>query len=934
MNEDRIRPLAIFLLSVGFCLSVLANVSMAQVASNSDVPKINFEKYTLPNGLQVILHVDRKLPIVTVNEWFYVGAANDSPGHTGFAHLFEHMMFQGSKNAPGEFFTYVESAGSNSIDDEGIGRGVNGTTNSDRTNYFEMVPSGNLEYILWLDADRLATLTDAMDQEKFDGQIKVVNNERGQGVNSPYGRWVTLVQEGLYPLGHPYHTPTIGRVEDMTASSLNDVKAFFKRYYTPNNLSLVIAGDFDPAEAKRLVEKYFGGLEPGPTLERPAKFMPQLNGEKIIDIKDRVTQERSYIAWHTPAMYDLGDADLDLAATILTDGISARLKKALMYDRQLVSGLGAAQYSHKLSSYFYIYATAREGSDLGQIEQLVTNEIQRLAKEGPTPAELARAKVKIESGTISGLEFLSGFGGKADMLNQYNTYLGDPGKLEMDLGRYRNATAESVRSTVDKYLNNRNRVIARFHPERSGKAASAEIDRTKVPAFGADKPFKAPEVKSVKLDNGLEVLVVEKPELPKVSVVVTTLGGSSTDPAGKFGLATLTNELLKRGTKTRDAIKIDETLGDLGTSITSAYTQNLEKTTLTMEVLKRNLAHATEMLADIVINPSFPAGEFERGKKARIDLLAADTDNPVYVGLDVAGTVAYGPDHPYGHPGNGLPESVRSITRDDVTAYHKTYYKPGNSVLIFVGDLTLAEATSLAKQHFGIWTPGAVPVTTIPEPKPMGVGKVFMIDKPGAAQTFVLHILNASERKSADYYPLTLANEIYGGGFTTRLNLNLREDKGYTYGAYAELEYLNKAGAWYAFAAVQTDKTKESVAEFYKEMKGIAGERPISEKEFSSAQMTKIRGYAQQFESYSRVSRQVAKLWVAGLPMTTLQTESDEFARLRLPSVNAAAAKYASPTRTSILLVGDLAKIEAGIRSLNLGEIIILDREGKPVVKK
>jgi zinc protease len=934
MNKNSLRMDAFCGIVLVAAVFVFGNVASAQVVQKNAAPKVEFEKYTLPNGLQVILHVDRKLPVVTVNEWFYVGSANETLGRSGFAHLFEHMMFQGSKNAPGEYFSYVEAAGANSVDDEGTGRGVNGTTNSDRTNYFATVPSGNLEYLLWLESDRLATLADAMDLKKFEGQIKVVNNERNQRYNQPYGRWARVVQENLYPVGHPYHTPTIGRVEDMTASSIEDVKAFFNRYYTPNNMSMVVAGDFDPAEAKRLIQKYFGGLEPGPALERPAKSMIQLNGEKVIDVNDRIGQERSYIAWHSPAFYDPGDADLDIAAAILTNGISARLNKALIYDRQLASSVSAAQASRKLSSYFYINATARKGSELGEIEQAISAEITRLAKDGPTAEELNRAKAKIEFGAISALEYMSGFGGKADSLNQYNTYLGDPGKFEMDLARYSNATAESVRAAVDKYLNNRNRVIARFHPDRSGKATGEAIDRSKPPAFGADKPFRAPDVRSAKLDNGLEIFVVEKPELPKIQMVLATRGGSSTDPAGKFGLSSLTNRIIQRGTKTRDAIKIDETLGDLGTAISAENGLAMEKSSLNMQVLKRNLSPAIEILADIVQNPAIQAADLEREKKTRIDQLLIQADDPNFVGYRTSGMMEYGPDHPYGHPSAGLPDSVRGITVNDVVAYHRMYYKPGNSVLIFVGDLTLAEATVLAKQHFGGWAAGVVPKTTIPAPRPMGPGKVFLIDKPGAVQTFITQVLRAPERRSADYYPLAMVNAVFGGGFTNRLNLNLREDKGYSYGAYAELEHFEKAGGWYAFSAVQTDKTKESVIEFFKELNGIAGAKPITEKEFTTAQLTKIRGYSQQFESFARVSRQVTELWVAGLPMTTLQTESDELAKLGLAAVNAAAAKYAAPAATSILLVGDLAKIEADIRALNLGEIVILDRDGKVIVRK
>src|SRR5687768_16601356 len=321
---------AVLFVPNGFITSALAQTS---------VPKIQFEKYTLPNGLQVILHVDKKLPVVHVNQWFHVGSANERLGRSGFAHLFEHMMFQGSKNANKEYFEYVEAAGANLL--EG---GVNGTTDQDRTNYFATVPSGNLENLLWIESDRLATLPDALDKAKFDNQVMVVQNERRQGLeNSPYGRWNKLMLEALFPIGHPYYNDVIGAHEDLRAASLDDVKDFFRTYYSPNNLSLVIAGDFDPAEAKRLVEKYFGPIPPGPALTRPAKSSVRLNGEKIVTAYDRVPQERTYFAWHTPALFDAGDAELELAASVLTNGLSARLNKALLYDRQLASNVIAFQ---------------------------------------------------------------------------------------------------------------------------------------------------------------------------------------------------------------------------------------------------------------------------------------------------------------------------------------------------------------------------------------------------------------------------------------------------------------------------------------------------------------------------------------------------------------------------------------------------------------
>ncbi|MFN2384940.1 MAG: M16 family metallopeptidase [Thermoanaerobaculia bacterium] len=397
-----------------FAFSAVTSVAAGQAAEKApaapaagEVPKVAFEKYTLPNGLQVILHVDRKLPIVHVNQWYHVGSKNERTGRTGFAHLFEHMMFQGSKNAKEEYFVYAEKAGANL--QEG---GVNGTTNVDRTNYFATVPSGNLENLLWLESDRLATLPEAISKEKLDNQRDVVKNERRQGLeNTPYGRWFKLLSENLHPAGHPYSWTTIGSHEDLTAASLDDVKEFFRTYYSPNNLSLVIAGDFDPAEAKRLVEKYFGGIPAGPPLDRPTRWIPSLDRERIIEATDRVPQDRVYMAWPTPEFFAPGDAELDLTSLLLTDGLSARLNRVLVYDKQLATAVNSFQNSAEISGGFVVIATARPGVAIEQIEAIITEEIAKLARTGPTAAELSRAKTKQEYNFVSGLERIGGFGG-------------------------------------------------------------------------------------------------------------------------------------------------------------------------------------------------------------------------------------------------------------------------------------------------------------------------------------------------------------------------------------------------------------------------------------------------------------------------------------------------------------------------------------------
>jgi len=898
----------------------------SQTSSTASVPKIQFEKHKLSNGLTLILHVDRKLPVVHVNQWFHVGSKNERPGRSGFAHLFEHMMFQGSKNANKEYFEYVEAAGANLF--EG---GVNGTTDQDRTNYFATVPSGNLETLLWLESDRLATLPEALTIEKLNNQRDVVKNERRQGLeNQPYGRWFKLIAENLFPHRHPYANDVIGIHEDLSAATLDDVKDFFRTYYTPNNLSLVIAGDFDPAEAKRLVEKYFGTIPAGPALDRPVKGTPKLDGERIVEVNDRVPQERTYFAWHTPAYFDPGDAEMDLVATILSDGLSARLNKALIYDRQLASNVVSFQNGQPLTGAFVMWVTARPGSNLQQIEQIVTEEIARLAKEGPTEAELNRAKTKWEFGFITNLERIGGFGGKSDRLNQYNTYLGNPDMFEADFARYRGATRESVREATDKWLNTRNRLLVRFHPEPSGRELQIALDRTKEPPLGGDKPFKAPEIKTAKLENGVELFVVEKPDLPKVSVSLATRAGSVNEAAGQQGLSGLTARVMRRGTATRNALAIDSELGDLGTALNAGSAR--EMASLSMEVLKRNLNQALTVMADVARNPAFPENEFEREKKITLDNLSQQANNPNSVANRVSNMLAFGHEHPYGRA--TLPGSVQSLSRENLIKFHQTNWKPGSSAMAFVGDITLAEAIELARRHLGSWDGGAAPVASIPAPKPFGPGKIYLIDRQDAAQTVVAHILTAPPRGSGDYFALKLADAVYGGGFGTRLNLNLRENKGYSYGVFSFPSLYTKAGAWIASGGVQTNKTKESVVEFLNELKFIGGDKPITEKELTTAKLNRIRGYAQQFETMGRIAGQILDLWAVGLPMSEIQRETTELDRTTLSATNAAAKKYAAPSEAILLLVGDRSKIEAGIRELNLGEIILLDVEGKPLAGK
>lgn len=837
-------------------------------------------------------------------------------------------MFEGSKDANGKYFPFVEKAGANLF--EG---GVNGTTNEDRTNYFDTVPSGSLEYVLWLESDRLATLTDVLTKAKLDSEREIVKNERRQGLeNQPYGRAFSLINENVFPAGHPYSHSVIGIPEDLNAASVDDVNGFFHTYYSPNNLSLAVTGDFEIADAKRLIQKYFASIPPGPALDRPSHWVPLLNGRKVIEVSDHVPQERTYFAWPSPAFFDKGDAELELASLILADGLSSRLYKSLVYDKQLCSDVVAFQGSSEIAGYFVMWATARPGASLPQIETVVAHEIARLAAEGPTPEEVNRAKAKWELQYLTGLERIGGFGGQADLLNMYNTFLGDPDKFAADIERHRAVTAEGVKTATATWLNNSSNLLIRFHPTQATLDASLKIDRSQVPALGADRPFQAPQVLTAKLDNGISVYVVQRTALPKVLVQFATRAGSADDPAAQAGLASLAVQAMKRGTSSRKSLEIDDALGNLGTSIEGSA--NREYSYLSVEVVKRNLSPALAVVSDIAEHPSFPAEEVDREKKKRLDSLAQLENSPSGISNRVSTMLLFGPEHPYGRPVQGLRSTVQAINRDDLAKFHAAYWKPGSSALIFSGDISLEEAVKVSKTAFGSWQGGSAPLPSIPGTHPAEPGKIYLVNRPDAAQTYVAELLSAPTRDSGDYYSFTLADAVWGGGAGARLGTNIREEKGYSYGVFSFPHLLTKYSYWVASGGVQTDKTKESVIEFQKELHNIAGEKPVSAQELTAAKQYRIRGYAQQFESLSRVSQQVMGIWALERPLSDLQAEPEELKKATLDSVNAAAEKYANPGHASLLLVGDAAKIEPGLRQANVGEIVRLDVEGRPITNR
>jgi zinc protease len=899
---------------------ILANLGFAQKA-----PEIKFEKYRLANGLQVILHQDRKLPVAHVNLWYHVGSKNEKERRTGFAHLFEHMMFQGSKNANGEYISFIEKAGANLR--EG---GVNGTTSFDRTNYFETVPSESLEYALWLESDRMGYLTDVLTQEKLDNQRDVVKNERRQSYeNVPYGRAFQMIFENLFPKGHPYSWLVIGSQEDLTAASVEDVKDFFKTYYTSNNCSLVIAGDFEIEEAKRFVEKYFGSFEPGPALERPRLWVPKLDGEKRIQVADRVPQERVYVVWPAPAYFQPGDAELDLASRILSQGKNSRLYKTLVYDKQIASDVSAFNYSLEISGVFGVITTARPGHSLDEIEKVIYDEIARFAQKGPEEEELMREKAKQEFDFISGLERIGGFGGKSDLLNQYNTFLGSPDFFQRDYDRYQKCSAAQIRDAVRQYLDTRNRLVVSFVPEQSDRPKITETDRTKTPGLGDKKRFEPPTFSTKKLSNGLTIVVSERHELPKVAAGLVLKTGATADPATKSGVAWMTAEMLDEGTTSRSALQIQADLDRLGSSLHSSA--GSESSEVSLETLKKNLRPTLGIMADLILHPTFPEEELERQRKRRLDSILQERSNPPTIAGKIFRFALFGEKHPLGRENDGNEASIKALSRADLERFYQGYWKPNNAALIFSGDVNLEEAARLAEEVLGSWQSSKVPETDVPRIEPPPSAQIYLIDRQDAAQSQMRIGSIGPKRRVDDYHAIELMNAVLGGAFTSRLNLNLREEKGYTYGAFSGFSYGRQIGFWAARAGVQTKFTKESLAEFEKEFNGIREKKPITPAELEIAKANLTRGFAQRFETLERLIQHVDEIFSYDLPSEEISRYPSEIERVTLEQAQAAARKYISVSSAIIVIVGDLSKIEKGIRELNLGTITVVDVDGKKV---
>jgi zinc protease len=934
-----IRFLLIAALALAGGLGTYAAQNRATPAGTADIPRLAFEKYKLANGLDVIIRQDRRLPMVAVDLWYHVGPANEEKGRTGFAHLFEHMMFQCSKHVPcDQHFQILEGAGATDI---------NGTTDYDRTNYFETVPASQLELALWLESDRMGYLLDKVDQAALANQQDVVRNERRQSVeNQPYGLADEAMVQSLFPQGHPYFGNVIGSHEDIQAAKLEDVQRFFRQYYAPNNASLAIVGDIDPVQTKALVQKYFGTLKRGPAVPPIKAQTPKITAERRKVVPSRVELPRVYMAWITPPFYKPGDADADIAATILGGGRSSRLYKRLVYEKQIAQNVSAQQYSLTLGSIFQVEVTGRPGKTAEELEKALDEEIATLRATPPQMTEVQRARNTIETNIVGGLESLGGFGGVADRLNAYNHYLGTPDYLQQDIARYRAVTPASLQAFAKQYLTPTSRVVIHAIPgqpqagaqvptppaPKAGEGAGAqsvnadEPWRATMPKGAAAKTLQLPTPQSVTLSNGLTILLNERRELPVVAASLVLNTGSDTNPADKPGLANFVAAMLDEGTATRNALQIADQVAQLGASLSTG--SSMDATTISGRSLTKNFGELLTLMADVTLHPSFPAEELERQRAQRIGQLVQQRDNPAQVAAQVTGAVLFGSRHPYGFSELGTEASVKAITRADLTSFWQQNFVANNAALVVAGDISLAEVKAAAEKALGTWQRGTPARPTL-QPPATPAPRIVIVDKAGSPQTQLRVATLGAPRSSPDFRPMQVMNLALGGSFASRINLNLREEHGYSYGAYSQFVFRRSGGLFQAYGGVRTDATAPATTEFLKEVRG-AVERPIAGAELQRAKDALTNSLAGAFETSADAVGNFSNIFMYDLGLDYYTKYAQQVNAVTADQALAAAKKYLVPANMVIVAVGDRKVIEPELAKLNVGKIEVRDAEGGP----
>src|SRR5438105_48464 len=781
---------------------------------------IPYQRFVLKNGLTLLVHEDHKAPIVAVNIWYHVGSKNERPGRTGFAHLFEQLMFNGSEHFNDDYFQPFERIGATD---------QNGTTNQDRTNYFENVPTNALDVALWMESDRMGHLLGAIDTAKVNEQRGVVQNEKRQGENQPYGKVNDLMTEGTYPAGHPYSWTVIGSMADLNAASVEDVKEWFRTYYGPNNAVIALAGDITPETARQKVEQFFGDIPATPPIAKQSTWIARRTGSPREIMQDREPQARANF--------------------------------------------------------------------------------------------------------IRGVERIGGFGGKSDVLARNEVFTGSADHYLVTQRRIAAATAGNLKSAAVRWLSDGEWVLE-VHPYPTFETAASGADRSKLPDAGTPPDARFPAIARATLPNGLKIMLAERHSIPQVQLTLLLDAGYASDQFAAPGTASLALDMLDEGTTRRTALQISDTLSQLGAQLSTS--SQLDVSRVAVSTLKENLDPSLDIFADVVLNPSFPQADFQRQQRQRLARIQREKVQPVQMALRVFPQLLYGANHAYGNPltGSGTEASVTGMTRDDLVRFHRTWFKPNHATLVIVGDVSMAEIQPKLTRLFSGWRAGEVPQKNVSTVADQQRPLVYILDRPGAEQSVILAADLAAPKANPREYAIEAMTSLLGGQFTSRVNMNLREAKHWSYGAFTFIWDARGQRPFIAYAPVQTDKTKESMIEVDRELRGILGPKPVTADELAKAQANLTLTLPGNWETMDAVQGSLEQLVTFGLDDHYYETYAQRVRALTIPDAAGAAQETIRPDHLVWVVVGDRAKIEAGIRELNFGEIRFLDADGKPLASR
>ena len=899
---------------------ILATVTIGSIQAYGqpelEVPDIEFETFTLDNGLTVVVHEDRKVPMVAVNIWYHVGSKNEKPGKTGFAHLFEHLMFNGTENYNAEYFEPFEKIGATD---------QNGTTNSDRTNYFQNVPTNALDLALWMESERMGHILNVIDQDKLDEQRGVVQNEKRQGENQPYGQVWNAIGEAVFPKGHPYSWSVIGSMDDLNAATLDDVKEWFETYYGPTNAVLALAGDIDVETAKIKVQEYFGDIPGGPPLTKPKKWIAKRSEQTREVMEDNVPQTRIYKVWNVAEDGTNEAQALDLASSTLAGSKNSPLYQELVYKTGLASGVSAFYYGREIAGLFVIVATVASGQDPDEVEKVIDDTLEKYLQRGPDNKLLKNIKTSSISSLTNGLQRIGGFGGKSDILATYQTLYGDAGAFREQLSIYLNTSAVDIKKAANKWLTSGDYVLS-IVPAKKTSVVKSQVDRTKGIPYPTEKlSYSFPKIQSAVLDNGSKLVLAERNDLPLVNLEVVFNKGWAIESNEQQGLANFTMSMMDEGTKKYSSLDFAEAQERLGSGI--GYGSSIDTTYASLSSMKVNLEATLDLFKEGLLNPIFPQAELDKVKKRWLDSIDQQLNNPGSVANRKIRGLVYGEGHPYAkESSSGLKETVEQFSREDLIQMHSLLTNPSDSTFIVTGDISLNEATELLNKKFNDWTSQASDINPIDlfTVEDQSEPRVFLIDKPGAIQSYILAAQLLPPTNSDDDILIDYMNYAIAGSFTSRINMNLREDKSWSYGVRTSTGYSQGQRLMRMTAPVQTDKTAPAILEVLREYNQYVNDSPITADELSKIKNARTLRLPGQYETLGALLGGMEDIVKYNRDFDYLDTIADKRNAILLEDVRSASKKYLDTNKWTWVIVGDLAQIESPVRELNIGKVEIL----------